>query len=148
MIEMIFDLIFGVIFGNVVVEQVYTKPATKPTPKPTPKPAEQPKPTKVEEKATEGFTEQEIGYIVSRMGKDLTARLTPYGNVIVQHKNATKTLFAFYKREDGYLIRRRLGYDNPYGSGNVLNGGNTFESLEKAMDYFVEYRDKYPNSLL
>lgn len=138
MFEMIFDLIFGVIFGNVVVEQVYTKPATKPTPKPT----------KVEEKATEGFTEQEIGYIVSRMGKDLTARLTPYGNVIVQHKNATKTLFAFYKREDGYLIRRRLGYDNPYGSGNVLNGGNTFESLEKAMDYFVEYRDKYPNSLL
>lgn len=151
MIEMIIDLVFGLLFGEkVIVREVRStnKPTTKPT-EPMRKTYEQPK--VVEEKKGEPpmtFTQEEIGTIVSRMGKDVTARLTPYGNVIVQHKDATKTLFAFYKRADGYLIRRRLGYDNPYGSGNVLNGGHTFDTLNDALNYFEEYREKYPNSLL
>ena len=94
------------------------------------------------------FSNEEIGYIISRMGKDMYARLTPHGNVLIRHKGAKKTLFVFYKRENGILIRRRLGYDNPFGSGNILNGGNTFPTLADAMDYFVKYREKYPNSLL
>lgn len=158
MIEMIFDLVFGLLFGEkvIMVSEVRStnKPATKPTnaqerkyEPPTPKVVEQPK-NEPKEQPPMTFTQEEIGEIVSRMGKDVTARLTPYGNVIVQHKDATKTLFAFYKRADGYLIRRRLGYDNPYGSGNVLNGGHTFDTLNDALNYFEEYREKYPNSLL
>ena len=125
-----------------------------PTPKPmavrpTPKPAPTPKPTATAKPAyNPNFTDEEIGHIVKNMGADMVARLTPHNNLILKHKKADKTLFAFYKREDGYLIRRRLGYDNPFGSGNVLNGGKTLPTIEKAMDYFVDYMEKHPQSLL
>ena len=164
---MIFDLVFGLLFGEkvIMVSEVRStnKPATKHANSMSAverirnteremananKTKYEPPKVEVKEEENKTFTQEEIGEIVSRMGKDVTARLTPYGNVIVQHKDATKTLFAFYKRADGYLIRRRLGYDNPYGSGNVLNGGHTFDTLNDALNYFEEYREKYPNSLL
>ena len=93
------------------------------------------------------FTEKEIGYIARAIGKSMTLRITYCGNIIVKHLNSTKILFGIYKRENGILIRRRLGYENPFGSGNVLNGGKELPTLKVAMKYFKGYMAKYPNSL-
>lgn len=137
---MIFDLVLEMLFGRTIAVNEHSKPTTKKV--------EMKETPKKEEEITTPFSNEEIGYIISRMGKDMYARLSPHGNVILKHKSAGKTLFSFYKRDNGILIRRRLGYDNPYGSGNILNGGNTFPTLKSAMDYFVRYREKYPNSLM
>ena len=97
------------------------------------------------------FTAKEINVIangLAKMGNKMTLRLTNYGNVIVQHRKAEKVLFAFYKREDGYIIRRRLGYDNPFGSGNVLNGGKAIPTIKGTMSYFKNYCEKYPKSIV
>ena len=105
------------------------------------------------------FTAKEINVIartLAKMGNKMTLRLTSYGNVVVQHRKAEKVLFAFYKREDGYIIRRRLGYiirrrlgyDNPFGSGNVLNGGKAIPTIKGTMTYFKNYCEKYPKSIV
>ncbi len=97
------------------------------------------------------FTANEINVIARtlvKMGNKMTLRLTSYGNVVVQHRKAEKVLFAFYKREDGYIIRRRLGYDNPFGSGNVLNGGKAIPTIKGTMTYFKNYCEKYPKSIV
>ena len=97
------------------------------------------------------FTAKEIKAIVNglaKMGNKMTLRLTSYGNVVVQHRKAEKVLFSFYKREDGYIIRRRLGYSNPFGSGNVLNGGKAIPTIKGTMTYFKNYCEKYPKSII
>ena len=93
------------------------------------------------------FTEQEIGYIVKAIGTNMTTRMTAYGNVIMKHVKSQKPLYALYKNANGIFIRRRLGYDNPFGSGHVLNAGRCFPNVESAMEYFVSYMKKYPKSL-
>lgn len=97
------------------------------------------------------FTAKEIKAIVNglaKMGNKMTLRLTSYGNVVVQHRKAEKVLFSFYKREDGFIIRRRLGYDNPFGSGNVLNGGKVIPTIKGTMTYFKNYCEKHPKSIV
>ena len=96
------------------------------------------------------FNRAEIGIIAKEMGDEFTLRLSPYGNPIVTHRQTkgNNIIFCFYKREDGIIIRRRRGYDNPHGSGNVLNGGKPFPSVRDAMRYFVSYKQTYPQSLI
>lgn len=96
------------------------------------------------------FTPSEIGVIASQMGYDFTMRMSPYGNPIVKHRDTegNNVIFAFYKRRDGIIIRRRLGYDNPFGSGNVLNGAKPFPDVKTAMAYFKKYVAKYPHSVI
>ena len=93
------------------------------------------------------FTENEIGAIVKSMGTEMVARISPFGNLILKHKKSKEIIFSFYKRENGFLIRRRLGYKNIFGSGNVLNGGKVLPTIEKTTEYFVKYMEKYPHSL-
>ena len=96
------------------------------------------------------FSKSELGTIAENMGQDFTMRISPYGNPIVTHRktNGNNVIFSFYKRYDGVLIRRRLGYSNPFGSGNVLNGGNTFPTIKDAMSYFKTYVKNHPNSII
>lgn len=94
------------------------------------------------------FSNNEIAEVVKNMGEGMTARLTPYGNIIIRHKDSKRPFFVFYKRGNGVIIRRRLGYENPFGSGNVLNGGKPFPNVLMAVGYFTEYRKRYPNSLI
>lgn len=94
------------------------------------------------------FSLKNIGAIVRLVGTDMNVRLTPYGNVVVKHVKSNKVFFTFYQRgENGVLIRRRLGYGNPMGSGNVLNNGKPFPNLLYALKYFKEYKAKHPNSI-
>ena len=101
------------------------------------------------EKATI-FTSDEVGAIATSMGKDFTIRISPQGNPIITHKktHGNNVIFSVYKREGGYIIRRRLGYDNPFGSGNILNGGKVFPTIKEMMDYFKSYVEKHPNSVI
>ena len=94
------------------------------------------------------FSSNEIEQVTRFMGNDMALRLTPYGNIVIRHNDSTKVFFVFYKREDGVIIRRRLGYENPFGSGHVLNGGKPFADVLTAVRYFAKYREKFPNSLL
>lgn len=96
------------------------------------------------------FSKAELGIIAKEMGKDFTLRMSPQGNPIVTHRQTqgNNVIFSFYKREDGIIIRRRLGYANPFGSGNVLNGGKAFATISDAMRYFNEYKEKYPQSIV
>lgn len=96
------------------------------------------------------FNLSEIGCIASRMGKEMVMRMSPEGNPIVKH-NKTKgnnLIFSFYKHPDGYRIRKRRGYSNPFGNSFVLNGGKPFSTIASAMDYFNAYKAKYPNSII
>lgn len=93
------------------------------------------------------FSNNEIAQVVRNMGEGMVARLTPYGNIVIKHKDSKKAFFVFYKRDDGIIIRRRLGYENPFGSGHVLNGGKSFPNVLSAIGYFTQYRKRFPNSL-
>ena len=96
------------------------------------------------------FSKNELGTIAKYMGQDFTMRISPHGNPIITHRKTrgNNVIFSFYKREDGILIRRRLGYANPFGSGNVLNGGKTFPTIKSAMEYFTSYVETHPNSVI
>ena len=96
------------------------------------------------------FSKAELGTIARNMGKDFTMRISPHGNPILTHRKTmgNNIIFVFYKREDGIIIRRRLGYDNPFGSGNVLNGGKALPTINDAMDYFNSYVEAHPNSIV
>ena len=96
------------------------------------------------------FSKYELGIIANGMGNDMTMRMSPKGNPILTHRNTegNNVIFSFYKRDNGYLIRRRLGYDNPFGSGNILNGGKPFVNLGEAMAYFKNYKEEHPNSIV
>ena len=92
----------------------------------------------------------EIGIIANKMGAEMTLRMSPMGNPIVKHRNTegNNVIFAFYKHENGYIIRRRKGYSNPFGSGHVLNGGRPFPNITSAMEYFAKYKEKYPSAIV
>ena len=96
------------------------------------------------------FTRAELGIIAENMGNDMTLRMSPKGNPILTNRNTSgnNVIFVFYKKEGGIIIRRRLGYDNPFGSGNILNGGKPFLNIADAMQYFKAYKAKYPNSII
>lgn len=96
------------------------------------------------------FTKAEVGEIAKAMGKEFNLRMSPQGNPIITHRktNGNNVIFSIYKREGGYIIRRRLGYDNPFGSGNVLNGGKTFPTIARMMEYFNSYVETHPNSII
>ena len=102
------------------------------------------------DKMSKNFTPSEIGTIAGNMGNEFAMRMSPKGNPIVTHRNTqgNNIIFTFYKREDGIIIRRRLGYDNPFGSGNVLNGGKPFANINDAMRYFKTYKTNHPNSII
>ena len=102
------------------------------------------------DKMSPTFTKSELGTIASEMGNDFTMRMSPKGNPIVTHRNTSgnNIIFSFYKRADGILIRRRLGYANPFGSGNILNGGKPFKNVADAMSYFKTYKVNHPNSII
>ena len=93
------------------------------------------------------FKDCEIATVVKNMGTDMVARLTPYGNIVIKHKDSVKPFFVFYKRGDEVIIRRRTGYENPFGGGNILNNGKPFNNIADAMIYFLNYKVKYANSL-
>ena len=93
------------------------------------------------------FTNSEIGFIANAVGCKMAVRLTTkYGNIVLKHIDSKKVIFSIYKRDDGIIIRRRLGYSR-FGNGNVLNGGKAFPTLKLAMVYFKNYMEKYPKSL-
>lgn len=96
------------------------------------------------------FSKYELGTIAEKMGTDFTMRISPHGNPIITHRNTigNNIIFSFYKKDNGIIIRRRLGYSNPFGSGNILNGGKPFTNIKSAMDYFNSYVEKYPNSVI
>ena len=100
--------------------------------------------------ASPTFTNAEIGTIASEMGADMNLRISPNGNPILTHRQTkgNNVIFSIYKHRDGIIIRRRLGYENPFGSGNVLNGGKPFADVNTAMAYFKKYKAKYPNSII
>ena len=94
------------------------------------------------------FSNSELGFIAKAVGTDMAVRFTPYGNIVAKHTKAKKILFSIYKREEGIIIRRRLGYDKALGGGNILNGGKALPDLKTAMEYFVRYKKKYPKSVV
>ena len=96
------------------------------------------------------FTDKEFGIIAKGMGEDFNMRITNMGNPILTNRKTigNNVIFVFYKHEDGILIRRRLGYSNRFGSGNVLNGAKPFANVNLAMKYFAKYVKKYPNSII
>jgi hypothetical protein len=96
------------------------------------------------------FTPNEIGTIASKMGNEFSLRMSPHGNPILTHRETSgnNVIYVLYKHKDGIIIRRRLGYANPCGSGHVLNGNKPFTDVNKAMDYFVSYKKKYPNAII
>lgn len=96
------------------------------------------------------FTRAELGIIAENMGNDMTLRMSPKGNPILTNRNTSgnNVIFVLYKKDNGIIIRRRLGYENPFGSGNILNGGKPFLNIVDAMRYFKAYKAKYPNSII
>ena len=96
------------------------------------------------------FTEKELGVIAKGMGDDFNMRLSTMGNPILTHRKTigNNVIFSFYKRKNGVIIRRRLGYSNPFGSGNVLNSGKPFKNVSAAMKYFGNYVVMHPDSLV
>lgn len=96
------------------------------------------------------FSKAELGIIAKEMGKEFTLRMSPQGNPILTHRQTegNNIIFSFYKKEDGIIIRRRLGYANPFGSGNILNGGKPFATISDAMRYFNDYKEKHPQSIV
>ena len=79
---------------------------------------------------------------------NLSMRINKYGNIDVAHKNASEVHFVFYKRNDGYFIRRRLGvYRGISQHGGVMNGGKHFSSMKEMVAYFTNYLNKYPTHL-
>ena len=96
------------------------------------------------------FTKNELGIIAKGMGYEFNMRISKMGNPIITHRKTigNNVIFSFYKRDDGVIIRRRLGYSNQYGSGNVLNGGKPFNNVLAAMKYFNNYVVKYPKSII
>lgn len=96
------------------------------------------------------FTKAEIGTIATEMGNEFALRMSPKGNPIITHRNTrgNNVIYVLYKHADGIIIRRRLGYANPFGSGHVLNGGKPFASVADAMRYFKNYKEKYPNAII
>ena len=102
------------------------------------------------DKKSPTFTPNEIGTIASEMGNEFAMRMSPMGNPIVTHRKTmgNNVIYSFYKHNDGIIIRRRLGYSNPYGSGHVLNGGRPFSNIKDAMSYFKTYKAKYHNAII
>lgn len=96
------------------------------------------------------FTNTEMGLILSAVGLDFNLRITKDGNPSLTHKDSKgNTQFTFYKTADkGVKIRKRLGYGNRFGSGNVLNGGNAFADIKSAVGYFKKYAEKRPATLV
>ena len=96
------------------------------------------------------FTNIEIGTIAQGMGAEMTMRMSPAGNPIVKHQQTkgNNVIYVFYKHDDGYIIRRRLGYSNPFGSGHILNDGKPFKNISSAVAYFKQYKEKYPTAII
>ena len=96
------------------------------------------------------FTENELGIIAKGMGYEFNMRISNMGNPILTHRKTigNNVIFSFYKRNNGIIIRRRLGYSNPFGSGNILNGGKPFNNVSAAMKYFNNYVVKHPKSII
>lgn len=84
---------------------------------------------------------RDFGVISRGIDKNLTLRINKCGNVTLQDRKATKTVFVITKKADGYRITKRIGWDNPFGSTHkVLNGGKPFASAVEMMDYFKNFR--------
>lgn len=97
------------------------------------------------------FTDKEIASLAKTIepNHDLSLRINKCGNIDVKHALANEIHFVFYKRKDGFFIRRRIGvYRGCWQHGGIMNGGKHFSTMKEMNDYFSRYMEKYPEHLI
>ncbi len=102
--------------------------------------------------ARSNFSKKELNTIIKYLVKCsnfITMRINKCGNVDLDFRfcNAEGYAhFVIYKRPAGYIIRRRVYDDSPFGTGTYLNNNKPMSNLNDMMIYFTKYITKRKNS--
>lgn len=95
------------------------------------------------------FTDSEIGAVANNLPVGTSLSVNKCGNIAIRHKDAPSNIFFnIYKRNGGYIIRKRLSVAKGIKNvGGVMNEGKEFATLADAMAYLNKYAEKYPSRM-
>ena len=83
-----------------------------------------------------------ISKFIAKCTNFVTMRVNKCGNIDFELrfcKGEGYAHFVLYKRPEGYLFRRRVFDDCPFGTGTYLNNNKPIADLKTALRYFEVY---------
>lgn len=95
------------------------------------------------------FTNSEVDFVKKNLPSGTTLTINKMGNIAIHHEKAPSNIFFnIYKRENGYIIRKRLSVEKGIKNvGGIMNKGNAFATINDTMAYLNNYATKYPTRM-